>query len=305
MVVMVRTSAGGSRTPRRQWSTSGKKWGEQVPRQQVYGGFDGTTGRSDHGGRRTHVIQLLRDSKAPVSVQDIADEVGIHQNTARFHLESLVDAGLAERTQQTRTTPGRPKVLYRGTLPNQTHERAQAYRLLAEALTTAVAANVPEAATLTYTVGRTWGQKLADCPAPGEVLTEDEVSTLLVSKLDALWFAPTPRGEPSAHVSAPGKGMDALVLNNCPFVATARSTPQVVCSLHAGFINGTLAELGSDLRATALVPNFGQHHCVARLETVDRGRHDEAAPIPIVVSGAPGGAGPGVLGAAGPAPDAC
>jgi predicted ArsR family transcriptional regulator len=259
-----------------------------VPRQHVNGGFDGTTGRSDHGGRRTHVIQLLRDSKAPVSVQDIAREVGVHQNTARFHLESLVDAGLAERTQQTRSTPGRPKVLYRGTLPNQTHERAQAYRLLAEALTTAVAVNVPDAAALTYAVGRTWGQKLAECPEPGEVYSEDEVSTRLVSKLDALWFAPTPRGEPSAQVSAPGKGMDALVLNNCPFVATARTTPQVVCSLHAGFINGTLAELGSELRATALAPHFGQHHCVARLESVDPARHDEAAPIPILVTGPQG-----------------
>jgi len=299
MVVVVSTSAGGSRTARGQWSASGKKWGEHVPRQHVNGGFDGTTGRSDHGGRRTHVIQLLRDSKAPVSVQDIAREVGIHQNTARFHLEALVDAGLAERTQQTRTTPGRPKVLYRGTLPNQTHERAQAYRLLAESLTTAVALNVPEAGALTYTVGRTWGQNLTESPEPGEPYSEDEISARLVSKLDALWFAPTPRGEPSAHVAAPGKGMDALVLNNCPFVATARTTPQVVCSLHAGFINGTLAELGSDLRATALVPNFGQHHCVARLEVVVPGTHDEQAPIPIVVAGGPAGAGP-----AGPGPDA-
>ena len=284
---------------------SGRKWGEHVPRQHVNGGFDGTTGRSDHGGRRTHVIQLLRDSRAPVSVQDIAQEVGIHQNTARFHLEALVDAGLAERTQQARTTPGRPKVLYRGTLPNQTHERAQAYRLLAEALTTAVAANVPEAATVTYSVGRSWGRSLTETPDPGEAYSEDEVSARLVSKLDALWFVPTPRGEPSAHVSAPGKGMDALVLNNCPFVATARSTPQVVCSLHAGFINGTLAELGSELRATALVPHFGEHHCVARLETVTPGRHDETVPIPILVTGGAGGPGAAGPAAARPAPDAC
>jgi predicted ArsR family transcriptional regulator len=113
-------------------------------------GYDGTTGRSDHGGRRTHIIQLLRDSKEPVSVSEVAEQVGIHVNTARFHLESLVDAGLAERAQQPRTTPGRPKVLYTGTLPNQTHERAQGYRLLAEALTSAVAQNLPDASEVMY-----------------------------------------------------------------------------------------------------------------------------------------------------------
>ncbi|MET4223881.1 putative ArsR family transcriptional regulator [Oerskovia enterophila] len=283
---MPSTAGGGSPAARDQRSRNGKKWGEHVPRQHVNGGFDGTTGRSNHGGRRTHVIQLLRDSKTPVSVKDVAEEVGVHQNTARFHLESLVDSGLAERTQQTRTTPGRPKVLYRGTLPNQTHERAQAYRLLAEALTTAVADNVPDAGAVTYAVGRTWGRDLTEPPEPDEAIDEHEVSARLVSKLDALWFAPTLGGEPSAQVASPGgAGMDALVLNNCPFVATARCTPQVVCSLHAGFINGALAELGSSRRATALVPQFGEHHCVARLETVDVGRHDEAAQIPILVAG--------------------
>ena len=78
---------------------------------------------------------------------------------------------------------------------------------------------------------------------------------------------------------------DCLEGLDLPFVATARCTPQVVCSLHAGFINGALAELGSSRRATALVPQFGEHHCVARLETVDVGRHDEAAQIPILVAG--------------------
>ncbi|MCL1838772.1 MAG: helix-turn-helix domain-containing protein, partial [Propionibacteriaceae bacterium] len=83
--------------------------------------FDGTTGRTKHGGRRTHIIQIIRDIKEPMSVQDVADRVGIHVSTARFHLESLVDAGLATRETLSKNKPGRPWVGYLGTLPNQTH----------------------------------------------------------------------------------------------------------------------------------------------------------------------------------------
>ncbi|MDR3068928.1 MAG: helix-turn-helix domain-containing protein, partial [Cellulomonas sp.] len=92
--------------------------------------YDGTTGRSDSGGRRTHIIQLLRDSREPLSVAEVAEQVGIHINTARFHLESLVYSGLATRETESRAVPGRPRVVYTGTLPNQTHERAQGFRLL-------------------------------------------------------------------------------------------------------------------------------------------------------------------------------
>lgn len=263
-----------------------------MARMQWTPGFDGTTGRSEHGGRRTHVIQLLRDSREPLSVADVAEKVGIHINTARFHLESLVDAGLADRAAQLRTTPGRPKVLYVGTLPNQTHERAQAYRLLADALTTAVAHNLPNATQVMYDLGVTWGKFLTDPPVEGVQLSEDEIMTQLMSKLDALWFAPelapiqaandpdlpivavTSQGKIEAGklpAAQPGvlQTREVMIMHNCPFQTAANRSPEVVCALHAGLINGTLTELGSTRRTLQVTPMVGDHHCAAPISDVD------------------------------------
>lgn len=267
-------------------------------------GFDGTTGRSEHGGRRTHVIQMLRDNKEPLSVADVATRVGIHINTARFHLESLVDAGLADRAAQSRTTPGRPKVLYVGTLPNQTHERAQAYRLLADALTTAVAHNVPNAIQVMYDLGIKWGRNLADAPTEGVDLSEDEIMAQLLAKLDALWFAPElapvdktrssagtivalgaageiPVGDmPSASLGALST-QEVVIMHNCPFHSAANRSPEVVCALHAGFINGTMAELGSTRRTLKITPMVGEHHCAAPISEIDLANWDESVPASI------------------------
>ncbi|MDR3107081.1 MAG: helix-turn-helix domain-containing protein [Bifidobacteriaceae bacterium] len=218
---------------------------------------DGTTGRTARGGRRTHIIQLLRDSRSPLSVDQVAESTGIHINTARFHLESLVDSGLAERQTEARTQPGRPKVVYRGTLPNQTHERAQGYRLLAEMLTTAVAQSDPNAAQWMYQVGQEWGRYLTTRPAPFEEVDEESIDQRLVDKLDALWFAP----ELVERDSQP----PCLMLHNCPFLAAAERYPEVVCQLHAGMINGSLDEMRSAYRLVGLQPQIEPLLCLGEL----------------------------------------
>ncbi len=213
--------------------------------------YDGTTGGTYQGGRRTHIIQLLRDAKEPLSVADVARLVDIHINTARFHLESLVDAGLATRETEVRDKPGRRRVLYTGTLPNQTHERAQGYRLLAEILTDTIATRYPEVGDDMYAVGQEWGRYLTSRPAPFEVFDEDEIDKRVVDKLDALWFAPELLKTPHP----------CLLLHNCPFTQSARHAPQVVCQMHAGMINGSLEELRSTQRVVSLEAQAESHLC--------------------------------------------
>jgi len=217
--------------------------------------YDGTTGGTEHGGRRTHVIQLLRDAKEPLSVEDVSNEVGIHINTARFHLESLVDAGLATREAEVRSRPGRRRILYTGTLPNQTHERAQGYRLLATILTAAIAAHYPDTGDDMYEIGQEWGRYLTSRPAPFEVFDEAEIDKRVVDKLDALWFAPELQQVP----------VPQLLLHNCPFMESAHQAPDVVCQLHVGMINGSLGELRSSQRVVKLAPQIEPHLCRAWL----------------------------------------
>ncbi len=58
------------------------------------------------GQSRSRVLDLLRDAGSPVGVQEVAGQTGLHPNTARFHLDALVQAGLAARASQARTRPG-------------------------------------------------------------------------------------------------------------------------------------------------------------------------------------------------------
>jgi len=218
--------------------------------------YDGTTGGSVYSGRRTHIIQILRDTKSPLSVVQVAEMVGIHANTARFHLESLVDAGLATREAEASSQPGRRRILYTGTLPNQTHERAQGYRLLSQILTGAIAEKYPDSGQEMYEAGFQWGSYLTSRPAPFEKLDEEAIGRRLMDKLDALWFAP------ELQTSA---GAQCLLLHNCPFIESARTAPQVVCQLHAGMINGSLAELRSTQRVVELQPLVEDHVCCASL----------------------------------------
>ena len=198
--------------------------------------------------------------------------VGIHANTARFHLESLVEAGLATREAETSSQPGRRRILYSGTLPNQTHERAQGYRLLSEILTSTIANKFPEVGDEMYDVGLQWGSYLTSRPAPFETLDEDEIDHRVMDKLDALWFAPEFKATPRPH----------LLLHNCPFIESAKDAPNVVCRLHVGMINGSLAELHSTRRVVELDPLVRPHTCRAWLGPADEVNPDE--PVKLVLN---------------------
>ncbi|MCL2470331.1 MAG: helix-turn-helix domain-containing protein [Propionibacteriaceae bacterium] len=217
--------------------------------------FDGTTGKGDHGGRRTHIIRILRDSKEALTVEQVAKKVGIPSNAARYHLESLVDSGLATRESQGRTTPGRPRVAYLGTLPNQTHERAQGYRLLAEIMAAGVAQSSTSAGEWMYQIGTEWGRYITCRDESDAPVDESRILERLANKLDALWFAP------EVVEGSPVK----IVMHNCPFMDSTRRFPQVVCQLHAGMINGSLEEAHSAYRMVHLRVQDAGHRCEGEL----------------------------------------
>jgi predicted ArsR family transcriptional regulator len=65
------------------------------------------------GRSRARVLGLLRQARAPLGTREVAGRCELHPSTARFHLDALVDAGLATRTPQPRTAPGRPSIASR------------------------------------------------------------------------------------------------------------------------------------------------------------------------------------------------
>ena len=57
---------------------------------------------------RARLLECLRASEAPLSVDQLAAEVGLHQNTIRAHLAVLEDASLVVVRSESGGRPGRP-----------------------------------------------------------------------------------------------------------------------------------------------------------------------------------------------------
>jgi predicted ArsR family transcriptional regulator len=220
----------------------------------------GTRQRSDDSARglgptRTRVLALLQDSGVPVTAATSASQLGLHVNSVRFHLDALVADGMAVRTRQDRSSPGRPQVLYAPTVgaPPVAH---RSYRLLSEMLTTFIADTVPEPATAAEQIGRAWGRALApersSLGRPGE----PEALAALVDTLDGIGF--------DSHVVDQDDRLD-LHVSHCPFLEVAEQHHDVVCSVHLGLMRGILEQRGGVLSATGLEPLVEPSLCIAHL----------------------------------------
>jgi predicted ArsR family transcriptional regulator len=218
------------------------------------------------GRSRTDVLDMLRAADGPLGVREIASRMGLHQNTARFHLEALVEAGLAVRETEVRETPGRPRIGYRAVADGPGGRRR--YRLLAEMLTTLISATMPEPGKAAEEAGREWGGYLAEQPPPYQRLTAQEAIAKLAAIMTELGFAP--QAQPSEDEGY------RLCLRQCPFREVAQHHQGVVCALHLGLMRGALDRMRAPVTADRLEPFVEPSLCVARLAVREPERHPRA-----------------------------
>ena len=112
------------------------------------------TGES--AGRRRDVLRLLRASADTMSILAIADALGVHPNTVRFHLDVLVRDGQVEQAAPGRKGPGRPPLMFQA-VRQMDRGGTRQYRLLAEILGTAIAAE-RHSGDKARAAGRAWGR---------------------------------------------------------------------------------------------------------------------------------------------------
>lgn len=215
--------------------------------------FTDSTSQFPLGRRRTEVLNLLRRADHPLSGAEVAEALDLHVNTARFHLDGLIDDGMAERATEARETPGRPRILYTFTGPSA---GPRSYELLAEMLT-GLASSLDDAGPVTVALGEAWGRHLVERAAPSEKLDAHEAVVRLNRMLDAVGF--------QSEENATEDGTE-IRLQHCPFLEVARKRTDVVCAIHLGLMQGALAELGAPVAATSLEPFVTPHMCLARLE---------------------------------------
>jgi predicted ArsR family transcriptional regulator len=213
------------------------------------------------GRSRADVMDMLRAADGPLGVREVAQRMGLHPNTARFHLEALVEAGMAVREAEDRETPGRPRIGYRAVADGPAGRRR--YRLLAEMLTSLIAGTMPEPGKAAEEAGREWGAYLADQPPPFQRLTSEEAVAKLTAIMEDLGFSP------QAEADADGGGRYRLRLRQCPFREVAEHHQNVICSLHLGLMRGALDRMRAPVTADRLDPFVEPSLCIARLTARD------------------------------------
>jgi predicted ArsR family transcriptional regulator len=207
------------------------------------------------GDSRARVLGVLQDAGAPLGVSDVAEAVGLHPNTTRFHLDGLVDAGLVRRESEEREGPGRPRMLYTAS-PEAGRAGRRSYRLLAEILTSYLAGQSRQPAEAALTAGAEWGRFLAQRPAPFRRATAEQAMAQLMDALDEIGFAP--------EAVTSGRKRQVL-LHHCPFREAAEQHREVVCAVHLGLMRGLLEESGAPLQAQRLDPFVEPSLCVTHL----------------------------------------
>ncbi|HJE51272.1 MAG TPA: helix-turn-helix domain-containing protein [Tessaracoccus flavescens] len=196
-------------------------------------------GTANHGlgPTRARVLALLQSAGGPMSITDIADRLDMHKNSARFHLDSLVKAGYAERRSESTGHQGRPPMMYSGTQAAPSLSNLHLIELtevLIETFVTPQADHLERA----ESAGALWGGKV-----------ESPTSTDPDGVIHELAGHMGKRGFVTTHEE------NELVFTRCPFrnIMSKEQLP-VVCRLHQGMLDSYVADTDVDAGRIAVGP---------------------------------------------------
>jgi predicted ArsR family transcriptional regulator len=209
------------------------------------------------GESRERVLTALRAAGGPVGRAEVARRTGLHPNTARFHLDGLVSAGLAERRGAQRGGPGRPRTLYAASADDAGGRRS--YRLLAAILTAYLAGNTRHPVTAAAGAGEAWGQLLMQRSPRSRRVGARAATGILLETLAELGFEPETGDE------------GRILLHHCPFREAALEQPDVVCGIHLGLMQGVVNEISDGtIEVEGLEPFVEPNLCAATVVKGER-----------------------------------
>jgi predicted ArsR family transcriptional regulator len=193
-----------------------------------------------------------------LGVTELAEQLGIHPNTVRFHLDALVAEGLVDRRLEEPTGRGRPRTVH---TPHPGMDRGgrRQYQLLAKILLGQLSTK-PDARAAAETAGRNWGGYLVEQVPPPRRPGAAEATERLTAMMTDLGFAPEPDGEPAERIR----------LRHCPFLELAEEYSATLCPLHLGLMRGALTELRAPIAATRLEPFAEPDACIVHLSPTRR-----------------------------------
>ncbi|RMB62113.1 hypothetical protein EAX62_05940 [Tessaracoccus antarcticus] len=206
---------------------------------------------------RRRVLQAVLDlDGTQVTINNVAQHLGGHANSARQHLDALTALKLLTVSDVASDRPGRRPRGYTLTAMGRQSlgaGRVDETRELADVFASYLVAtgNGPREA---QEIGRAWGTKRAD------ELTRDHAEQPLdavIEVLDILGFDPS-----TVHTE---QG-DAVILRTCPLLDMAHGSPEFICNIHQGLIDGVLRRIGAR-EGVQLLPFSEPDGCRMTLKT--------------------------------------
>lgn len=190
-------------------------------------------------------LRMVRhiDEHGPASLNELADAAGVHVNTARPHVAALEERGVLASHQRAAQGPGRRVIEYRLAEPLTLSEND--FIGVAELLAAALARARLDPGAL-RAIGADWGRYLSGRPAdrdPGEHL-------------------PAILGRLGYRVQA---GRDEVRVERCLCPLVAPDSPEIVCCLMDGVVEGALAASGGRLMLDSAEHDPAARSCCFRL----------------------------------------
>lgn len=183
---------------------------------------------------QARVLGVLRRSRRPLPLAEVASSAQAHENTVRPQLEALIERGLVVRTRADSGRRGRPAWLY-GQQPDAVAPATELAELAA-ALAGAVVRHAADPREAAVEAGRTWGLQIADSESDA------------FDELARLGFAPVSDAD------------GTVKLTRCPLLGAARAEPTVICGVHQGLVEGMVSASGGDPGQVELIA-FAEPGC--------------------------------------------
>ena len=190
---------------------------------------------------RARILEDLQGRTELATAAQVGQSAGLHHNTAREHLEALVELGLVERHRTQPHGRGRPSWGFQASHIKTEHDpRVREYAGLASALAAFLARSSPNSPDDALVAGRLWGEAISDTRSAA---TPAAARREVVDALADLGFAPQAN-----------QRVTSVALTRCPLLDVAKQYPDVVCSVHLGLVEGALTALGASSTRATLQP---------------------------------------------------
>ena len=199
---------------------------------------------------RARLFALLGQLGRPAGTVELAEQLGLHPNGVRLHLERLQRDGLLVRDSEPQSR-GRPRDIWKIAPDAHPGGRApRAYADLVRWLARAMGSGSRGLRGIEAT-GREIGQELASSQGTAG---QDAFETTLT----ALGFQPRTEARTDKHLT--------ICLRNCPYRDAVRENQPVICTLHRGITRGLLDVMAPDAKLAAFEPHDPDHAgCLIKL----------------------------------------